>query len=387
MYHLLITQVSPLTLGWIQNNASQTIIYNVANNGVLTRSQYLNNVLQSTTIIANYVNTNGTQTNCSWNSTNDNLTVNMTVSIGTTNTSRQFIITPREVQGAIILSSTNTTISATANSTIFGQAVTFTALVTPISASGIVTFEDTSNNGNILGTANLSGGQATFATSSISVGTHIVAAVYSGDAQYSQSTSSPTWTLTVIGPPTVTAISPNSGPTAGGTSVTITGTNFVSGATVTIGGNTATSVNVANSTTITATTPAGTAGAANLVVTIYGTNFALANSYTYVPAPTVTAISPSSGPMAGGTNVTITGTNFVSGASVTFGGTAATGVSVTNSTTITATTPSGNAGAVNVAVPPLAVMAPLSQWLHFYSHLRRLQQSHRVLVRRQAEPV
>ena len=111
----------PLTLGWIQNNASQTIIYNVANNGVLTRSQYLNNVLQSTTIIANYVNTNGTQTNCSWNSTNDNLTVNMTVSIGTTNTSRQFIINSKEVQGAIILSSTNTTISATANSTIFGR--------------------------------------------------------------------------------------------------------------------------------------------------------------------------------------------------------------------------------------------------------------------------
>ena len=43
----------------------ETIIYNVSNNGVLTRSQYLNNVLQSTTNIANYVNTNGTQTNCS----------------------------------------------------------------------------------------------------------------------------------------------------------------------------------------------------------------------------------------------------------------------------------------------------------------------------------
>ena len=39
----------------------------------------------------------------------------------------------------------------------------------------------------------------------------------------------------VSGPPTVTSISPTSGTTAGGTSVTITGTNFVAGATVTIG--------------------------------------------------------------------------------------------------------------------------------------------------------
>ncbi|HEY33294.1 MAG TPA: hypothetical protein G4O10_09370, partial [Dehalococcoidia bacterium] len=40
--------------------------------------------------------------------------------------------------------------------------------------------------------------------------------------------------------PTVTSISPTSGPAAGGTSVTITGTNFVNGATVTIGGASAT---------------------------------------------------------------------------------------------------------------------------------------------------
>ena len=46
----------------------------------------------------------------------------------------------------------------------------------------------------------------------------------------------------VSGPPTVTSISPTSGTTAGGTSVTITGTNFISGTTVTIGGSSCTSV-------------------------------------------------------------------------------------------------------------------------------------------------
>ncbi len=56
--------------------------------------------------------------------------------------------------------------------------------------------------------------------------------------------------------PTVTSVSPNSGTTAGGTAVTITGTNFATGATVTFGGTAATNVVVASSTSITATTPA-----------------------------------------------------------------------------------------------------------------------------------
>jgi IPT/TIG domain len=57
------------------------------------------------------------------------------------------------------------------------------------------------------------------------------------------------------------------------------------------------------------------------------------------PAPTITSIDPTSGAVAGGTSVTITGTNFVSGATVTFGGVAATDVVVVNSTTITCTAP------------------------------------------------
>ena len=63
--------------------------------------------------------------------------------------------------------------------------------------------------------------------------------------------------------PTVTSVSPSSGTSAGGTTITITisGTNFVSGATVTVGGVAATSVSVVSATSITATTPAGMSGA------------------------------------------------------------------------------------------------------------------------------
>src|ERR1039458_1406067 len=137
---------------------------------------------------------------------------------------------------------------------------------------------------------------------------------------------------------------------SGGTAVTITGTNFVTGATATFGGTAATNVVVVNSTTITATTPAGSAGAVTVTVTVSGQSGSLANGFSYILPPTVSSVSPNSGSTAGGTAVTITGTNFVAGATATFGGTAATSVVVVNSTTITATTPAGSAGAVTVTV-------------------------------------
>jgi hypothetical protein len=65
------------------------------------------------------------------------------------------------------------------------------------------------------------------------------------------------------------------------------------------------------------------------------------------PVPTVTAIAPTSGPAAGGTAVTLTGTDFVSGAGVTIGGAAATGVNVTGATSADAVTPALSPGTLN----------------------------------------
>src|SRR5260370_28543775 len=67
--------------------------------------------------------------------------------------------------------------------------------------------------------------------------------------------------------PAISSISPASGPMSGGTAVTITGANFLTGATVSLGSAAATNVTVVNSTTITATTPANSGGAVNVVVT------------------------------------------------------------------------------------------------------------------------
>ena len=68
------------------------------------------------------------------------------------------------------------------------------------------------------------------------------------------------------------------------------------------------------------------------------------------PAPKVSAISPNTGTTNGGTAVTVTGIGFRSGATLTIGGTAATGVTVVSSTSITATTPAHAAGAADVGV-------------------------------------
>ncbi len=155
--------------------------------------------------------------------------------------------------------------------------------------------------------------------------------------------------------PTVSSIAPTSGSQAGGTAVTITGTGFLSGATVKFGGTPATNVTVVSATSITATAPAHAAGKVDVVVTNSdGQSATLAQSFTYaLPAPTISGVSPATGPTSGLTPVTITGTNFQSGATVTFGTRPATDVTVVSATSITARTPLGPAGtqlAVNVVV-------------------------------------
>ena len=156
--------------------------------------------------------------------------------------------------------------------------------------------------------------------------------------------------FTYVAAPTVTGVAPASGPTAGSTPVVITGTNLTGASAVTFGGVAATGYSVVNSTTVDATTPGGTAGAVNVSVTTPGGTGTDTNGFTYVAAPTVTGVAPASGPTAGSTPVVITGTNLTGASAVTFGGVAATGYSVVNSTTVDATTPGGTAGAVNVSV-------------------------------------
>ena len=155
-------------------------------------------------------------------------------------------------------------------------------------------------------------------------------------------------TFTYIGPPTFTVMTPTSGPTAGGTTVTVTGTNL-QGSAVTVGGLAATNVVVAaDGTSLTFVTPADSAGPAAVVIgAVAGT--VSAGSYTYIAPPTVSGLAPTSGPEVGGTSVVITGTALTGSTAVTFGGVAATSYTVDSPTQITAIAPAG-VGAVTVSV-------------------------------------
>ncbi len=97
---------------------------------------------------------------------------------------------------------------------------------------------------------------------------------------------------TVAGP-VINAIVPNLGAAAGGTAVTVSGTGFLAGATVTIGGVAPTSVTIVNATTITATTGAHADGIVDVTVKNPGNQgYTAVAVYTYgtgvTPTPTPT---------------------------------------------------------------------------------------------------
>ncbi len=166
------------------------------------------------------------------------------------------------------------------------------------------------------------------------------------------SATSPADVFTYVSQPVVSGVSPNEGPVAGGTSVTITGGNLTGATEVDFGSTPATGVVVSSDTQITATAPSGTAGTVDVtVMTAGGTSEAVAaDEFTYVALPSVSGVSPAVGPTTAGTVVTLTGTAFTAATSVFFGSAAATSFTVLSDTQITATAPAGSPGSVDVTV-------------------------------------
>ena len=168
--------------------------------------------------------------------------------------------------------------------------------------------------------------------------------------------------------PTVTSVSPNTGSSAGGDTVTIGGTNFTGVTAVDFGSNAVNPLDITfiNPTTIQCVSPPGT-GIVDVTVTTPG-GTSPSNppgdqfTYTTSTAPTVTNVNPNNGPVAGGTSVVVTGTNFTGVSAVNFGTTAAASFSFVNATTIDATSPAGaGAGPVDVRVTTTAGTSPINQ--------------------------
>src|SRR5580700_1948936 len=150
--------------------------------------------------------------------------------------------------------------------------------------------------------------------------------------------------------PVVSGVSPSGGTTTGGTSVTISGSNFTGVTGVSFGGSPATYSFVSDS-TVTATSPGGSGTVDVRVTTGNGTSaITSADQFTYTSGstPVVTSISPTSGPAAGNTTVTINGVNFTGVTGVAFGTTTAAYTFVSDAK-ITATSPAGS-GTVDVRV-------------------------------------
>lgn len=165
-----------------------------------------------------------------------------------------------------------------------------------------------------------------------------------------------------VGPPTITSFSPANGLSVGGTTVVITGTEFVGlwytiPVSVTVDGYPVQSLSVDSDTQLTITLPPQQPNATStppiVITAVGGTVTSTPQSFRYVN-PRVTGISPNSGSATGGTPITITGTNFSGPVNVFLGTNNATSIVVVNSTTITAIAPPGT-GIVSVTVGNVTV--------------------------------
>jgi hypothetical protein len=117
--------------------------------------------------------------------------------------------------------SSTITVAPFPNPSIVGKAVTFTASITPPSATGTVQFAD---GGAVLGTAaTMASGSAILTTSSLTVGTHPITSAYSGDAN-TLGSNSPTISQNVIKQPSTVQVTPSANPSLAGKSVTFTAT-------------------------------------------------------------------------------------------------------------------------------------------------------------------
>ncbi len=133
---------------------------------------------------------------------------------------------------------------------------------------------------------------------------------------------------TYVALPTVTSVSPSSGPTAGGNQVTVTGTAFDNATDVFVAGNdipsSAFTVNSAGTQITVPSWPSHAAGGP-FDVTVEtpapgGTSTpSSGDQYTYVPAPTVSSVVPDAGPIGGGNTIVVTGTAFAGATDVQVG--------------------------------------------------------------------
>lgn len=149
--------------------------------------------------------------------------------------------------------------------------------------------------------------------------------------------------------PSITSITPASGPTAGSTTITISGSGFGNKpefASVLLSGSLMT-ITAISDTQIRATTPAGEGTGKQVTVTVSGQT-SNAATFNYLP-PAISSFTPATFPTSGGTSLTLVGSNFGLNPTVTSGTTNFPVTSRTHSN-IVCTVPAGQGSSVPVTV-------------------------------------
>ena len=250
----------------------------------------------------------------------------------------------------VILPGSNTLLTADHNPAAVGQSVTFTADVSSGGAgtlTGTVTFFDGATS---FGSDAVASGTATLATSALSLGSHSITAVYSGDGNFSPSTSTVlTEVIAVSNPvPVETSLSVNSAIAGGaGFTLTVNGSNFVAGSVVEWNGA-ALATTFVGAAQVTAVVPGGDLAVAGTVaVTVFnsapGGGASSALTFTINnPIAVQTSISPTFATLGGaGFTLTVNGSNFLSGSVVRWNGVAL-ATTFLSGTQLTAAVPAGD---------------------------------------------
>jgi hypothetical protein len=154
------------------------------------------------------------------------------------------------------------------------------------------------------------------------------------------------------GAPTVATLSSRHGRIAGGTKVTVTGTNLTGATVVRFGTTAGTKLTVVSATKLTVVTPKEKAGRVNVRVTTAGGISAVtkADRFTYLARPSVTGVSPGQASHNGGDRVTITGLHLSGATKVVFGSVTAGHIQQVSSKKLVVTCPGHSRGTVDVRV-------------------------------------
>ncbi|MFZ0251905.1 MAG: Ig-like domain repeat protein [Acidimicrobiales bacterium] len=129
---------------------------------------------------------------------------------------------------SIAEAATTLTVGSSANPSVIGQSVVFTATLSSSATgeTGTIQFAD---NGTSIGSGTVSGGQATLQTSSLALGSHAITAVYEGDDNFVGASSTNTISQVVNQAATTTGVVSSANPGTVGTSITYTATVTVNG--------------------------------------------------------------------------------------------------------------------------------------------------------------